>query len=215
MKNSYNWCMWGEIGSSVTFTQNGKVVGSLRYDARVTLIAHSFTGERNNNQARQANQYKSRQFKVFFYVDEIDRDGKSDFPAMVAPAKAAADTFPFNLGLAFNPSNKCVPLADRVVTALARSPAPAVLAELRAEVRRLGEDLLAQAPPAGAPPEEMNGWHPRYVAVSVLEAALQEDAMDAAWTAVRRVDTLRLGDREGRRMGTLREVLNRILASTS
>ncbi|WP_275937146.1 DNRLRE domain-containing protein [Streptosporangium subroseum] len=107
VKNSYNWCMWGEIGSSVTHTVNGRTMGSLRYDARITLIAHSFTGESKNDQARQANQYKSRQFKLFVYLDQVDRDGKSSIPAAVAGAKAAAQVFPFNLGLAFNPSNKC------------------------------------------------------------------------------------------------------------
>ncbi|MFC4008586.1 DUF6461 domain-containing protein [Nonomuraea purpurea] len=106
-----------------------------------------------------------------------------------------------------------VPLVGRVLTALAQVPAPAILAELRAEVRRFSDELLAQAPPADAPPDVMDGWHPRFLAVGVLEAALEEDAVDAARNAIWRIGMLRLGDRGGRRVGTLMGALEQIRMS--
>ncbi|MET8142268.1 DNRLRE domain-containing protein [Sphaerisporangium sp. NPDC005288] len=107
VKNSYNWCMWGEIGSQVSFYVNRRRVGSVRYDARVTLTAHSFTGESKSTAARLANQYGSRQFKVYFHLDKLERSGKTNIPALLPTVKAGAETFPFSLGLAFNPTNKC------------------------------------------------------------------------------------------------------------
>lgn len=99
VKNSYNWCMWGEIGSRTRFFENGREVGWVKYTARVTLIAHSYTGNANNDQARDYAQLKSRQFKIWFYLDEIDRKG-GGHPA----ATVGAATYPFTLGLGFKPN---------------------------------------------------------------------------------------------------------------
>ncbi|MEV0144937.1 MULTISPECIES: hypothetical protein [unclassified Nonomuraea] len=88
-----------------------------------------------------------------------------------------------------------VPVADRVLAALAGVPSPAVLAELRAEVRLLSQELLAQSPPADAPAEAVERWRARYQALSVLEAAVGDDALAAARDAIWRIGMLRLGDR--------------------
>lgn len=107
-----------------------------------------------------------------------------------------------------------VPLARRVVTSLAQTPGPAVLAELRDEVRHLSEDLLTQYPGADAPPSTIERWHAPFRALKVLEAALGEDAKAAAQDAIWRIGTLRLGDRGGRRVGSLMGVLEQMNAST-
>ncbi|MFF4414593.1 DUF6461 domain-containing protein [Streptosporangium sp. NPDC001559] len=103
-----------------------------------------------------------------------------------------------------------VPVADRVLVALAGTPSPAVLAELRAEVRLLSQELLAQSPPADAPAETMEHWHVRYWALSVLEAAVGEDAVAAARDAIWRIGMFRLDDRAGRRVGALMVVLEQL-----
>jgi hypothetical protein len=102
------------------------------------------------------------------------------------------------------------PLAGRVLAALAQTPAPAVLAELRAEVRLLGQELLAQSPEPHAPRPTVERWHMRYQAVGVLEAAVEEDAVTAARGAIWRIGMLRLDDRAGRRVGALMGALEQI-----
>ncbi|MET8339542.1 DUF6461 domain-containing protein [Streptosporangium canum] len=103
-----------------------------------------------------------------------------------------------------------VPVADRVLAALAGAPSPAVLAELRAEVRLLSQELLAQSPPADAPAETVERWRARYQALSVLEAAVGEDALAAARDAIWQIGMLRLDDRAGRRVGALMVVLEQL-----
>ncbi|MER6172441.1 DUF6461 domain-containing protein [Streptosporangium sp. NPDC001681] len=103
-----------------------------------------------------------------------------------------------------------VPLVNRVLDALAQAPVPELLAELRAEVRFLGQELLGQSPHSGAPRPTVERWHMRYRAVGVLEAALEEDAVTAARDAIFRIGMLRLGDYEGRRVGALMGVLEQI-----
>ncbi|SNR97115.1 hypothetical protein SAMN05216276_100250 [Streptosporangium subroseum] len=107
-----------------------------------------------------------------------------------------------------------VPLARRVMTSLAQTPGPAVLAELRDEVRHLSEDLLTQYPGADAPPSTIERWHAPFRALKVLEAALGDDAKTAAQDAIWRIGTLRLGDHGGRRVGSLMGVLEKMSAPT-
>ncbi|WP_220182956.1 DUF6461 domain-containing protein [Sphaerisporangium album] len=107
-----------------------------------------------------------------------------------------------------------MPVTRRVVTSLAQAPGPAVLVELRDEVRHLSEDLRAQTPAADAPPLTIEHWHARFMAVQVLEAALGEDAKAAAQDAIWRIGMMRLGDRGGRRVGTLMGVLEQMRTST-
>lgn len=107
VKNSYNWCVWGVIASRTSVYQNGKRIGWAGYAAEFALIAHSFTGESKTNQARLANNYNSRQFKVYLHVNKVVREGGSNIPQWKPVAQAAAETFPFSLGIGFRPSNKC------------------------------------------------------------------------------------------------------------
>lgn len=102
------------------------------------------------------------------------------------------------------------PLADRVLAVLAQAPSPALLSEVRAEVHHLGQELLAQRPGSDAPRLEMEQWHARYLAIGVLEAAVEEDAVTAARDAIYRIGMLRLDDNAGRRVGALMGVLEQI-----
>ncbi|RSN12735.1 hypothetical protein DMB42_11150 [Nonomuraea sp. WAC 01424] len=91
------------------------------------------------------------------------------------------------------------------------SPAtPDVLAELRAEVRLLSQELLAQSLEATAPTQTVELRRARYHASNVLEAAVEEDALTAARDTIWRVGMLRLGDRGGRRVGALMGVLEQL-----
>ncbi|MFB9968061.1 DUF6461 domain-containing protein [Sinosporangium siamense] len=103
-----------------------------------------------------------------------------------------------------------VPLAGRVLTALARRPDPATLEALRAETGLLNRELLAAAPTVDASPSVIDGWRMRYAAVGVLEAALGEDPVAAARDTIWRIGMLRLDDRAGRRVGTLANLLDEV-----
>jgi hypothetical protein len=107
VKNSYNWCMWGVISSKTEYVQNRKVIGWVKYKASFALIGHSLTGEKKTSRARLANNYDSRQFKVYFHISDVERDGGSDIRALEPEVKAAAQVFPFSLGFSFNQSSKC------------------------------------------------------------------------------------------------------------
>ncbi|WP_188196041.1 hypothetical protein [Nonomuraea sp. SYSU D8015] len=70
----------------------------MKYLAKFHLIIHTYTGNMDNDSARDYAGLKSRQFKAWFYLSGIDRDGSA------GPGEAVAKTFPFSLGLAFKPS---------------------------------------------------------------------------------------------------------------
>ncbi|MBA2892113.1 DUF6461 domain-containing protein [Nonomuraea soli] len=102
------------------------------------------------------------------------------------------------------------PVADRVLAALTGAPSPDVLAELRADIRLRSQEMLTRSPDASAPTQTIERWQARYQALSVLEAAVEEDALTAARDAIWRVGMLRLNDRAGRRVGALMSVLARL-----
>lgn len=105
-----------------------------------------------------------------------------------------------------------VPLAGRVLAALTPQAPASLLAELRAEVRLLGQETLARAETSDVPAAESDRLHAQYKALNVLEAALAADAVSAARDAIWRVGMFRLGDHGGRRVGALMDVLRQIEA---
>ncbi|MFI6505944.1 NucA/NucB deoxyribonuclease domain-containing protein, partial [Nonomuraea typhae] len=96
-KNSYNWCAWGAISSRTKVRINNVTVW-VKYTAKFHLIVHTYTGNKDNDFAREYPALKSRQFRAWFYLSNVKREGSP------GAGEATARTFPFSLGLAFKPS---------------------------------------------------------------------------------------------------------------